>query len=50
MIKVKARELGYYGGTRRRHGDIFEIEDEDLGKEVGLWIDNKLERYDKKKK
>jgi hypothetical protein len=29
---------------------VFEIEDEDLGKEVGLWIDNKLERHDKKKK
>ena len=36
-----------------KEGDVqkvFEIEDEDLGKEVGLWIDNKLERHDKKKK
>ena len=30
---------------------VFEItEDDDLGKEVGLWIDNKLVRHDKKKK
>ena len=35
MIKVKARELGYYGGTRRRPGDIFEIEDEG---EKGRWM------------
>ena len=27
---------------------VFEIEDEDLGKEVGLWIDNKLVRTKKK--
>ena len=30
---------------------VYEItEDDDLGKEVGLWIDNKLVRHDKKKK
>jgi hypothetical protein len=34
-IKVKAKELGYYGGTRRRPGDIFEIEDEG---EKGMWM------------
>lgn len=35
MIKVKAKELGYYGGTRRRPGDIFEIENEG---EKGMWM------------
>ena len=30
---------------------VYEItEDDDLGKEVGLWIDGKLVRHDKKKK
>ena len=35
------------GGEKK----VFEInEGEDIGKEVGLWIDNKLVRHDKKKK
>jgi len=34
-IKVKARELGYYGGTRRKPGDIFEIENEG---DKGSWM------------
>ena len=34
-IKVKAKELGYYGSQRRRPGDIFEIEDES---ERGSWM------------
>lgn len=34
-ISVKAKELGYYGGTRRRPGDVFEIADE---KERGKWM------------
>ena len=32
------------GGEKK----VFEIEDDDLGKEVGLWIDNKLVRPGKK--
>ena len=32
------------GGEKK----VFEIEDDDLGKEVGLWVDNKLVRPGKK--
>ena len=34
-IKVKAKELGYYGSQRRRPGDIFEIDNES---QRGSWM------------
>lgn len=41
----------YYMLEEEGEKKVFEInEDEDMGKELGLWIDNKLVRHDKKKK
>ena len=41
----------YYMLEEEGQKKVFEInEDEDMGKELGLWIDNKLVRHDKKKK
>ncbi len=37
MIKVKAKELGYYGAKRRRPGDVFEIQNES---DRGNWMIN----------
>ena len=38
-ITVRAKEMGFYGGARRREGAVFEIEDES---KLGKWMD-KLE-------
>jgi len=41
----------YYMLEEEGQKKVFEInEDEDMGKELGLWIDDKLVRHDKKKK
>lgn len=34
-MKVKAKVLGYFGGVRRRPGDVFEIDNES---ERGSWM------------
>tara|TARA_R110001583_G_scaffold91527_2_gene233582 strand:+ start:3412 stop:3717 length:306 start_codon:yes stop_codon:yes gene_type:complete len=34
-VKVKAKILGYFGGVRRRPGDIFEIDNEE---QRGSWM------------
>jgi len=34
-VKVKAKVLGYFGGVRRRPGDVFEIDNES---ERGSWM------------
>jgi hypothetical protein len=34
-VKVKAKILGYFGGVRRRPGDVFEIDNES---ERGSWM------------
>ena len=48
VLKVKKE---YYMLEEDNKKKVFEIGDDgDLGKEVGLWIDEKLVRPDKKKK
>ena len=45
------RKKEYYLIEEGGENKVFEItDDDDIGKEVGLWIDNKLVRPDKKKK
>ena len=45
------RKKEYYLIEEGGQNKVFEIaDDDDIGKEVGLWIDNKLVRPDKKKK
>ena len=34
-MKVKAKELGYFGGVRRRPGDVFEIDGDE---QRGSWM------------
>lgn len=36
MMKVKAKAEGFYGGVRRRKGDVFDVADE---KALGSWMD-----------
>jgi hypothetical protein len=44
------RKIEYYLVNEDGIDKIFKIEDEGLGKELGTWVNNKLIRYDKKKK
>lgn len=40
-MKVRAKQMGFYGGARRRVGEVFEIPD---GATLGKWmepVDNK---------
>ena len=47
---VTYRNKEYYLVNEDGIDKIFKIEDEGLGKELGTWVNNKLIRYDKKKK
>lgn len=32
MMKVRATQLGFYGGSRRRPGDVFDVKENELGR------------------
>lgn len=36
MIEVKAKALGYFGGRRRRPGEVFLVDDKS---QIGKWME-----------